>query len=290
MQFYHFLNKKNLLIFLLLPFSALLSKEKADFKNSFGLQKLDLYSLSKQTSFVIKPKETKQKGNKKKKENQLLDGQITGDLNVTGSIYSQKSIVSNGVLTSLNGLRITNGGMNVLGNIYLNPQGNYQIILGNPITGSNISFLTTDQNFIFLAGGNIKFQSQLIGIPTRGYNLPLTIDADGNIKTSYSTKQKKENICYWKDDYFSEDTLDQITPCSFTYIDDDSHTEQWGFIAEDFVTTELEKIAIRDDQGTIITIDKDKLLVYMFSLLKTQHRKITELEARIAQLEKRNNL
>jgi hypothetical protein len=232
-----------------------------------------------------------------KRNNQInIQAEVIGDLNIGGILYVAKGINSMGVINSMRGIRIVNGGLTVIGEIGINLYDAYKIIIGNVINGNNISLLTQPNQIVSIQTGGIILKSKNISIPSTGVNLPLTIDSTGTIKTVYSTKKMKQDINYIE---FSTDSLVYLKPCSFNYTKESnlSGAIQWGFIAEDFENTPLSEIIIYDEKGTIINIDDKKIITYLASIIKKLSKKvevlekekntINHLEERIANLEKR---
>jgi hypothetical protein len=197
-------------------------------------------------------------------------------------IYGNLSIA--GVLTSLNGLKISNGTSKISGTIYLNSFSPNETNIGNSNNGGDIHILTSQNNDCTIQSGNIILRSENITIPDSNNTLPLTVDSQGIVRTLYSTKKMKENIVPLS---FRTEDIKNMHVYKFNYIKESGlpQAEEWGFIAEELLETPLHQCVIKNDVGEVININEKKLFAFSISIIKELLKKIDALEERIENFE-----
>lgn len=197
-------------------------------------------------------------------------------------IYGNISIA--GVITSLNGLKITNGTSKISGTIYLNSFSANETNIGNSNNGGDIHILTSQNNDCTLQSRNIILRSQNITIPDNNNTLPLTVDSQGVVRTLYSTRKMKENIVPLS---FCTEDIKKMHVYKFNYIKESGlpQGEEWGFIAEELLGTSLHECVIKNNAGEVININEKKLFAFSISIIKELLKKIDGLEKRIQNFE-----
>lgn len=219
----------------------------------------------------------------------IIKCDFQGDLHVSGILYTSKGITANGVIATNYGIKISNGGASINGELSVNHLTGAPITLGNYLNGKNINLRTGQDSHIRLESNSIQLKSTYISIPRLGVTLPLVIDDQGRLKTLYSTKKMKKNI---EALLFTLEDLKYLQPSQFTYTEESGLAggQEWGFIAEDFMKTPLEPLVIMDADNTPLNIDDRKLITFLCCQLQNMYEKIQLLEAKINKYEEIENL
>lgn len=132
----------------------------------------------------------------------------------------------------------------------------------------------TSQTKCFVAG--------IRGITTTNANaIAVLIDSAGQLGTVSSTRRVKHDIQDMAD--ASSDILN-LRPVTFVYNGDESHTKQYGLIAEE-VNEVLPEIVVKDEQDQPETVQYHILPVLLLNEMKKQQAKVEQMEQVIASLQ-----
>ncbi len=112
------------------------------------------------------------------------------------------------------------------------------------------------------------------------------IATDGRLVTHGSSERFKTDIAPMSD---VSAKLAELRPVTFRYRSDQSGTLQYGLIAEE-VAKVYPELVIRDDQGRIQGVRYEELAPMLLRQAQDQDRREQEMEARISNLTRRDNL
>lgn len=118
-----------------------------------------------------------------------LDKFFHKDLNnnqiiIDDDCYILGNLTTAGVIQSFHGLKITDGGCTITGNVNLNPYNSNVIKIGNVTNGGNIFLSTGNSSTISLKSNNIVAESSNLNVPSSsGIGFPLLIDNSGIVRT-----------------------------------------------------------------------------------------------------------
>jgi hypothetical protein len=132
-----------------------------------------------------------------------------------------------------------------------------------------------DQQFTFIAG----IRDALTG---NADAVPVVIDSAGQLGTLSSSARFKEAIQPMDQ---SSDVVLQLRPVTFHYKNDKKGIPQFGLIAEDVAKVDPD-LVVRDADGKIYTVRYDAVNAMLLNEFLKEHRKVEELEAKLALQEK----
>ena len=214
-----------------------------------------------------------------------LDNNTAGDDNTANGV--------NALLSNTTGSRNTAYGIAALEQ---NTAGSGNIALGN---GAGRSLTFGDHN-IDIGNQGVAAEGNTIRIGTRtihrntyiaGINgvtvaggVGVIVDADGHLGTTTSSGRFKEAI---KPMDKSSEAVFALQPVTFRYkkaLDPDG-TPQFGLVAEEVEKVNPDLVA-RDEQGKPYTVRYEAVNAMLLNEFLKEHRKVDELEARLAQQQK----
>jgi len=177
-----------------------------------------------------------------------------------------------------------------------NTANGYQALFNN-ITGSGNtglgvnagSAVTTASNVIAIGTtaadvSNSCFVGNIRGVTTANSNaVPVLIDSAGQLGTTSSSRRFKKEIQSM--DKASEDVL-ALKPVTFHYKTDNTLTPQFGLIAEEVAEVDPD-LVVRDKNGEIYSVRYDAVNAMLLNEFLKEHCKVQELEATVAQQQKR---
>jgi len=110
--------------------------------------------------------------------------------------------------------------------------------------------------------------------------VPVQVDANGQLGIVVSSIKYKENV----KDLENTSKIYNLRPVSYTLINDETHQEKYGLIAEE-VNEIYPNLVVRDKLGDISTIKYDSLIPFMLNELIKQNKTIEILNAKIEALQ-----
>jgi Chaperone of endosialidase len=170
--------------------------------------------------------------------------------------------------------------------------GSANVALGSN-AGSNV---TTASNVITIgtnvAGANVSntcFIGNIFGVNVGMDALPVSINANGQLGTTVSSRRFKKDI---KPMEMTSESILALKPVTFHYKNDSKGTRQFGLIAEEVAEVNPD-LVVRDKDGEIYSVRYDQVNAMLLNEFLKQHKKveaqsqkIEEQETRIAQLTK----
>ena len=75
-----------------------------------------------------------------------------------------------------------------------------------------------------------------------------------------------------------------LRPVTFNYIQDDSHTKQWGLIAEE-VYEAFPELAVVDENNNPMSVRYHDLAVLLLNEMQKMRIRVVDLEKKVAQYE-----
>ncbi len=161
----------------------------------------------------------------------------------------------------------------------------------NVAAGAGAASGVTDANNVicigaFLSGlnqDNSCFISNIFGAPVGGDAVPVSIDSTGKLGTFTSSRRYKKEIKPM--DNTSEAIL-SLRPVRFHYKSDKTNTPQFGLIADEVAEVNPD-LVVRDKNGELLTVRYDAVNAMLLNEFLREHRKVEDLEATVAQQQKR---
>jgi hypothetical protein len=165
-----------------------------------------------------------------------------------------------------------------------NTTGSDNVALGfragnNQNTGSNNVYIGS--NILGVAGeSNACYIASIFG-RTSADGIPVLINSENKLGTATSSKRFKEDI---KPMNKASDALLALKPVTFRYKKeiDPAGTSQFGLVAED-VEKVNPNLVVRDKEGKPYSVRYDQVNAMLLNEFLKEHRKVQELEARLAQ-------
>jgi hypothetical protein len=158
--------------------------------------------------------------------------------------------------------------------------GSHNIDIGNfgePGESSTTRIGTSgEQTRTFIAG--------IYGVREGGTISPVYINSDGQLGTQPPASSRRFKKEIQLIDKTSESIL-ALRPVTFHYKSDDTNTLQFGLIAEEVAEVNPD-LVMRDDKGEIYTVRYEAVNAMLLNEFIKEHRKVQELEAKIAKQEK----
>lgn len=194
-----------------------------------------------------------------------LFSNITGSNN-TAMGYSALTLNTTGDYNTAIGTEALKNNITGSNNIVIGQNAGSNITKSNNILIGNTG-LTTDSGVIRIGTTgthNLNIQSGIFGSPAIG-TANVLINVNGEITTTSSSEKYKENI-----HPLSSVTLDkfkQLSPVSFTYINDENHATQYGFIAEE-VAPLLPELIVYNTDGSIYSIKYHLMYALLYAWLQ----------------------
>jgi hypothetical protein len=130
---------------------------------------------------------------------------------------------------------------------------------------------------------NSCFISNIFGAPVANDAVPVSIDSTGKLGTFISSRRFKGEIKPM--DKVSEAIL-SLKPVTFHYKSDKTSTAQFGLIAEEVAGVNPD-LVVRDKNGDVLTVRYNAVNAMLLNEFLKEHRKVEDLEATVAQQQKR---
>lgn len=121
---------------------------------------------------------------------------------------------------------------------------------------------------------------KIIGL-TGASGTALHIDANGNVYYQSSSRNTKDNINVFSDDW---DKIFKLSPKSFIYKS--NGIKSIGYIAEEVEEAGLKELVNYNNNGLPMSLSYGKFIVYLVEQARLQKAEISDLEQRIEKLEK----
>jgi endosialidase-like protein len=168
---------------------------------------------------------------------------------------------------------------------------------GNVALGSNAGSNVTTANNVITIGTNVAgadvsntcFIGNIFGVNVGMDALPVSINANGQLGTTVSSRRFKKDI---KPMERTSESILALKPVTFHYKKDSKSTTQFGLIAEEVAEVNPD-LVVRDKNGEIYSVRYDQVNAMLLNEFLKQHKKveaqsqkIEEQEMRIAQLTK----
>jgi endosialidase-like protein len=162
---------------------------------------------------------------------------------------------------------------------------------GNVALGSNAgSNVTTASNVITIgtnvAGADVSntcFIGNIFGVNVGMDALPVSINANGQLGTTVSSRRFKKDI---KPMERTSESILALKPVTFHYKKDSKSTTQFGLIAEEVAEVNPD-LVVRDKNGEIYSVRYDQVNAMLLNEFLKEHRKVQKLEAALEAVDKR---
>jgi Chaperone of endosialidase len=178
-----------------------------------------------------------------------------------------------------------------------NTTGDFNIALGfnsggNLTSGShNIHIgnvgVAGESNTIRIGQGGLQakiFMAAIRGVTTGNADaINVVIDSNGQLGTMSSSRRFKKEI---KSMDSASEVIHRLKPVTFHYKSDNKGTPQFGLIAEE-VAEVNPALVVSDEEGKLYSVRYDQVNAMLLNEFLKEHRKVQDLEARIAQQQKR---
>jgi len=174
------------------------------------------------------------------------------------------------------------------GNILIGTNGGYQTgaSYDNILIGRGAPTGNAERNIIRIGNWDSQYAAYCFingiwGAPS-GEGLPVQVRSDGYLTTVSSSRRFKKQIEPMKG---SSEAILGLRPVTFKYKSDETDRQQFGLIAE-----EVEKVnrdlVVRDKEGKPCSVRYDQVNAMLLNEFLKEHKKVQDLEARVAQQQK----
>ena len=141
----------------------------------------------------------------------------------------------------------------------------------NVYIGANVSGMPNENDSCYI--GSIFGQSSVGGVP-------VVINSRNKLGTVTCSKRFKENI---KSMDKASQAIFSLKPVTFRYKSDDTHTPQFGLVAEEVAEVDV-GLVVSDKEGKPYTVRYEAVNAMLLNEFLKEHRKVEEQQATISEL------
>ena len=124
---------------------------------------------------------------------------------------------------------------------------------------------------------NSCFISNIFGAQIGGNAVPVSIDSNGKLGTTTSSRRFKKEI---KPMDTTSEAILLLRPVSFHYKSDKTNTRQFGLIAEEVAEVNPD-LVVRDKNGELLTVRYDAVNAMLLNEFLKEHRKVKAQQTKI---------